>query len=70
MQLNGVTSSPGAVPKALNEATRLLADGFPIDAGDPAPLGDALVLKHDTANDLVIMLDGIGEAPGEVLEAL
>src|SRR5438270_913796 len=41
----------------LDEAAGLLADRVPINAGDPAAFGDALVLKHDATNDFIVMLD-------------
>ncbi|HEX6510147.1 MAG TPA: hypothetical protein VF221_21160 [Chloroflexota bacterium] len=35
-----------------------------------AALGNRLVGQHDAADDLVVMLQRVGEAHGELLEAL
>lgn len=48
----------------------LLANGVPIDADDLAPLGQCLISEHDTADDLVVMLNRVGEAQRELLKAL
>src|SRR5947209_1231505 len=54
----------------LEEALGLLADGVAIDTGDSAPFGDTLVHKHDAADDLVVMLNRVGETQGELLKLL
>jgi hypothetical protein len=47
-----------------------LADGVPIDTGDPAPLNQCFISEHDTADDLVIMLKRVDEAQRELLDLL
>ncbi len=54
----------------LDEPTGFLTDDVTVHAGDPATLGDGLIGQYDAMDDLVVMLNRVGKAQGELLELL
>jgi len=53
---------------ALEEAVGLLGDGGAIQPGLPAALGDGLIRDQGAADDLVPVLQWVGEAQGQLLK--
>ena len=54
----------------LEEAPGLRTDRIATQARNPAALGDGLIGQHDATDDLIIVLNGVRKAQGELLKAL